>query len=254
MKNASTESKCANCARTAAEAGKSLKGCAKCHSVKYCGRECQKADWKQHKKVCASNAAANAGSDNTTSKTVPLNFTQQATNATNALKVTMDKPFHRLDSKTWLHDRPEVDVYKLLIDCYRLRMEDDYNLEGDADVDGLYGGAESGEPGFRRFLRLAEQKPALLPPWWSLEKRAACLVSGRKTGAWSDLTCAIEKSDLQEHYDDGAMPMQLRMLGEQIYGRGPGGQNGDEMRRLRMMTETGEAPGLLVDTSRFKFR
>ncbi|KAG0247766.1 hypothetical protein BG011_000955, partial [Mortierella polycephala] len=39
----------------------------------------------------------------------------------------------------------------------------------------------------------------------------------------------LEKSDLNEHCKDFLMPMQLRMLGEHIYGRGPGGMNGTAM-------------------------
>ena len=29
-----------------------MKECAKCHSVYYCGRDCQFTDWKSHKKMC----------------------------------------------------------------------------------------------------------------------------------------------------------------------------------------------------------
>ncbi|KAI9926370.1 hypothetical protein ASPWEDRAFT_176660 [Aspergillus wentii DTO 134E9] len=36
--------------------GGSLKQCAKCKKEVYCSRECQTADWKQHKKICASLA------------------------------------------------------------------------------------------------------------------------------------------------------------------------------------------------------
>ena len=28
------------------------KKCAKCHSVSYCGRKCQRADWPRHKRLC----------------------------------------------------------------------------------------------------------------------------------------------------------------------------------------------------------
>lgn len=48
----------------------------------------------------------------------------------------------------WLYDKPEPEVYKLLIDCYRLRIDDEYVFRGDVDEDGLYGGASSGLPGF----------------------------------------------------------------------------------------------------------
>lgn len=46
-------------ASTCAQCGKSpesLKQCLKCHSVSYCNKDCQKANFKVHKKVCASLA------------------------------------------------------------------------------------------------------------------------------------------------------------------------------------------------------
>ncbi|SMR49989.1 unnamed protein product [Zymoseptoria tritici ST99CH_1A5] len=39
-----------------------LKPCTKCHTTKYCSRDCTKADFKQHKKVCAKLAQAYAES------------------------------------------------------------------------------------------------------------------------------------------------------------------------------------------------
>ena len=50
---------------------------------------------------------------------------------------------------------------------------------------------------------------------------------------WSNLGHALEKSDIIERYDNQRAPMMLRMLGEKIYGRGPGGQDGTTM--LEMM-------------------
>jgi predicted small secreted protein len=36
--------------------------CAGCHTARYCGRDCQRAAWKQHKPVCKALAAAAAES------------------------------------------------------------------------------------------------------------------------------------------------------------------------------------------------
>jgi splicing suppressor protein 51 len=155
------------------------------------------------------------------------------------LIASVEKPFHRLDTETWLHGRPEEDVYKLLIDTYRLRMDDDYKFDGEADTDSIYGGALDGRQGFQCFLRTAHRKRHLLPPWWSQEKAAECVGVGMKKGKWSDLACTIEKSDIIEHYGSPMMPMQLRMFGEQIYGRGPGGQSGASMLKLQKMAENG---------------
>lgn len=43
---------CRNCGREKSREGGELKACAKCRKVMYCGRTCQRADWKRHKKDC----------------------------------------------------------------------------------------------------------------------------------------------------------------------------------------------------------
>ncbi len=231
---------CACCAKTGSNPDTNLKRCAKCQTTHYCSRECQKADWKAHKKVCARNAAAASATNDP-----PTNSpSSHAGSPPKGLSAAINKPFHRLEAQTWLHDRPEQDVYKLLIDTYRFRMEDDYNLEGSADADSIYGGARDSLQGFRRFLRLAQSRRGLLPQWWSPEKAAECEAAGMHGSGWSSLTSAIEKSDVIEHYGDSKFPMQLRMFGEQVYGRGPGGQEGASMRRLMMTMEAEGTEGM----------
>lgn len=233
-----TQPSCASCTKTDSDTGVQLKCCAKCQTTRYCSRECQKTDWKTHKKVCAKNAADAAASTSSTSNN-PRSSGANAGNPAKGLSGAIDKPFHRLDANAWLHDRPEQDVYKLLIDTYRFRMADDFNLEGKVTDDSIYSGAGNGLAGFRRFLRLAESRPGLLPPWWSAQKSSECVAVGMQESGWSSLSCAIEKSDVQEHYDDSKFPMQLRMFGEQVYGRGPAGQSSTAMRQVMMAMEGG---------------
>ncbi|KAK8862825.1 MYND domain protein [Apiospora arundinis] len=213
-------SSCTVCKKTAQEV--SLKYCAKCSKTPYCSRDCQKADWKAHKEICDQPASASTG------LSPPKGLDQPIT-----------KPFTRLDNGTWLHDRPETDVYRLLLDTYRLRVEDNYTLEGDADEDSLYSGAPDGLRGFRRFLRLAKSRQGLLPPWWGPTKQQACERLGMDPSQWQDLRCAVEKSDIIEHYGDPRFPMQLRMLAEAVYRRGPGGMDGTEMRKMMAGMEQG---------------
>ena len=51
-KQESNVGKCKMCNRDKMVDGSGLLSCARCHRVKYCSRECQRADWKMHKNFC----------------------------------------------------------------------------------------------------------------------------------------------------------------------------------------------------------
>jgi splicing suppressor protein 51 len=94
-----------------------------------------------------------------------------------------------------------------------------------------------------------EKMIGLLPEWWSNEKAEQCVPAGRN-GRWSSLSKKIAKADVMSHYGD--MPMQLRYLGEQILGTGPGGQSGTAMITMKMMMEgcrTGNMAATQLDIS-----
>jgi len=242
-----TAKECRVCKKKDSEETKLLRcdACKPLVDIWYCGRDCQKADWKKHKKECFSqgftSTTVNMAPGPSTSEASSTN-TSTNTNWTNGkgLKEKVAKPFHRLNEKKWLHDRPESDTYKLLIDTFRMKLEDDYKFEGDAAVGSIYAGEPTSLPAFRKFLtRIETRKKSLLPPWWTKEKRRACERVGgdNSDGNWSDLGACIEKHDVVDHYDDPLMPMQLRMLGEQITGRGPMGQSGEQMVKMQMLSE-----------------
>lgn len=241
-----TTEACGSCGKTPA----SLQRCSRCRSERYCNRDCQKAHWKTHKKVCASNANANASANNASAAADgSASNADQASNTTNPTKrtsknldVNIPDPFTQLSTGTWLHGRSQRDVYKLLIDAYRMRAEDDYNLEGDVDMDSIMSGevSTSIRP-FKRFIKKIEKRHRrLLPDWWCDGRRMDCEKAGMSRNNWEYLGCAIEKSDIMEHYGDHLMPMQLRMFAEAVIGRGPGGMSGATMMQMMMSAETGE--------------
>ncbi|OCT45633.1 putative MYND domain protein [Cladophialophora carrionii] len=239
---------CAACRKPATDSAP-LKRCAKCHTTKYCSQDCQKDDWKHHKKSCSRLAAARSGATPGPSTNTPSATPTNTNNSTNPTSDTtypglsapqaVPRPFHALSERKFLHNRAEDDVYKLLVDCYRFRVEDDYVFAGHVEEDCIYGGAPDSYKPFQRFLRKAEGRDGLLPSWWTSANAKACLEYGKDPRNWSDLCCAIEKHDVTEHYGDNLMPMKLRMLGEQILGTGPGGQSGAAMMQLQTQAERG---------------
>ncbi|CAP65695.1 uncharacterized protein PODANS_7_960, partial [Podospora anserina S mat+] len=124
-----TMSSCTTCSKSASEVP--LKRCAKCTLTEYCSRECQKQDWKAHKKICGKPGQPGAEGR-------PF-----ANSMHSQPHMEGNNSFGQLNQGSWLYSRPEKEVYKLLVDVYRLRADDQYKFEGDADEDGLYGGART---------------------------------------------------------------------------------------------------------------
>lgn len=133
------------------------------------------------------------------------------------------------------------ETFNILIDVLRMKQEDTYAIEGDTMVGTIYDGEENSIPAFRTLLKKAANVKGLLPPWWSGEKAAECIAYGARTDHNFSLSAAQEKSDIQEKWKDPQMLMKLRMLGEKIYGRGPGGQPGAAMLSMMMAQEGGSS-------------
>ncbi|KAF2962801.1 hypothetical protein GQX73_g10773 [Xylaria multiplex] len=229
------------------KASPGLKRCAKCSTTLYCSRDCQKADWKTHKKICGKQAQSGSGGGGSSSS---------ALSPPKGLQKPITMPFTRLDNNTYLHERPEEDVYRchnptiihqsitcVLIDSYRLRLQDEYTFEGKSAADSIYSGAESSLTGFQKFLRLAASRAGLLPPWWDDEKQKACEALGMDSSQWQNLRSKVEKGDIIDHYGDPRFPMQVRMLAEVIIGQGFGGNDATTMRKTMAMMESGSMGG-----------
>jgi splicing suppressor protein 51 len=162
------------------------------------------------------------------------------------LEQPITKPFTHLHNGTYLHDRPEIDVYRLLIDSYRMRIEDEHKFEGNASEDNIYGGAQDSLLGFERYLGHAARCPGLLPTWWNTEKQDACKRLGMDPSQGHCLRHAVKKSDIIEHYGDSRFPTQLRLLAQTVIGHRFAWNNETEMEMFRASLE---GSGLLLDMS-----
>jgi splicing suppressor protein 51 len=246
---------CAKCAQPAAD-GAALKQCGACKSQPYCSRECQVADWPAHKPACqratGTGPAPAPGSASTFNTRPTVTGFSLASASGQSLLAALNSPSGAgglLDPAL-----PEQTVYRHLIDAFRMRCEDEYTFTG--ELIGLYNDNDhaGARREFERFLDAAEGKvgrrgkgkgkskgkgkgantdagagtgreasTAHLPGWWNAGKRQACLRAARDTNGEARIYHAVEKHDVQKAYEDSLMPMKLRLLADEIYGR-PVGQ------------------------------
>ena len=228
---------CHSCHKSASEV--TLMKCAKCLTARYCSRDCQKADWKTHKKACVTQGGEPSIPASTSTSARGDSSSGENSFSPKRAKADVAKPFTRLELGTWLHDRAEEEVFDLLLDAFRFRCEDDFNLAGRAEPNTIYTRAKDSSVGFRRFLDKAATKPGLLPPWWTAAKIDECVQYGLGS-SWHSLQKKVTKMDLIDWYGDAEMPMKLRMLGESVLGSGPGGQSGAMIRQIMMKRESGD--------------
>ena len=117
-----------------------------------------------------------------------------------------------------MHDRPEKDVYKPLIDALRMKEQDLFKIGGVSVPDSVYAGKPSSIATFRAFLSRVEQKRGYLPAWWHAEKRKACEEFGEEGGDFSSLKKRATKDDIMGHYgNDRVSIVLLGALARRIY-------------------------------------
>jgi len=189
---------CAHCKKPSSSLPNGLKKCARCKSVAYCSPKCKNAGRKLHKSTCDHFVHSSASNRHIQWQ----------------VHVTEPSTLEDVKSEDALHRLPEKEVYRRLIDIYRLRVEDERAFAG--NLVGIHNNEDS-IACFQKFLDLAEAREGVLPPWWSKEKRGECEELGKIKGGWSDLSRGVQKVDLQNHYKDPLMPMRMRYLSERIY-------------------------------------
>lgn len=154
------------------------------------------------------------------------------------------KPFTKLTTKTWLRGRTINDVYRLLVEAYRLRMEDDYKMTGvhGTDIDCIHGSAPNIRISFRRFLEKAPLMPGVLPTWWCERRQHECEEFGMRDG-WYMLWNVISIDTLVERYGDRDFPTHLRVFASQVLGTAPDGLHLNDILQAGAAAEALSSPG-----------
>ncbi|KAK2739009.1 carbohydrate binding family 6 [Colletotrichum kahawae] len=175
--------------------------CDRC-DVKYCSKSCQNLHWKNHKKSCARTRTANPSeppSYTTYGRAPPSSLTAwdpSRPTPSRGLEAPIMNAFTNLEKRTFLlHLRLQVERREGWIPT----------LLGDGKQIGQW---------------------QALAAWWSDEKQQECEAIAADAGGWSSLKTKLSKADVIRHYGDDHFPMQLRMLGEFVWGSAPGGQEG----------------------------
>jgi splicing suppressor protein 51 len=233
-----------------------LKECGRCGRTGYCSRDCQKADWKEHKKVCLPTCQSQPSASATTGSKPPPSAVRStpAVTATVAervlaapvkpstascdishlvsnLDVELKTPFTRLAAKWWLHRRTEKDVFTLLIDTIHLRVMEDQQLAVQTLKDVItVTRIHADRMLIVRFLEKADSKN-LLPNWWSSSKQDECvwfsfgLEHFRAFPRRSDPSAKKHQKAKERDEVASSLLLQMRIFAEQVYGCIPGKQS-----------------------------
>ncbi|KAI5463666.1 hypothetical protein BGZ63DRAFT_197246 [Mariannaea sp. PMI_226] len=202
--------------------------CRKCQSA-YCSRGCRISNKRMHKKICTQlskgvNYSANPARDKGRWKSAPAS---SEWSPPKGLEQKTSVPFTKLQKRVWLHHRCKVDIYRIIIDAYRLRMDDDAVVDKNINSESVYGGHLTGIPAFRDFIDLARSREGLLPVWWRDKNRVECEAMALRTDEanWHRLRVKLDEDLIKEHYGDETFPAQLRIFAEFVYKTAVGGKS-----------------------------
>ncbi|KAK5092921.1 hypothetical protein LTR70_005215 [Exophiala xenobiotica] len=179
---------CGNCLALGFQ--KPLKRCNACRLVDYCSRECQREHWSKHKAFC------------------------------NMVQGKGPKNGYLSKLKT-----PE-DIFKVLIDSYRLRVEldhthreENHGIYADGKLsEGLVWAAGDASDDFQKYLDLTEQS-GVLPEWWRFENRMECLAEAVDKKNEDSIYNPLDQEQLMTKYEgDVAIRNALCILAELIVG------------------------------------
>jgi len=123
----------------------------------------------------------------------------------------------RVFSLDWFHEMVEEDGFELLINTYRLRLDDEHKYENKSR--GIYAGGPNNKPldDYREFTKLA-RKQNVLPRWWSPGWQERCERKAEGVGR-CQLMLKLEEDMLDKYCkDDGQTTWYLRQLGVLIFG------------------------------------
>ncbi|KAJ5767030.1 uncharacterized protein N7511_004646 [Penicillium nucicola] len=221
-----------------------LKKCGGCNSIWYCSKTCQKQDWDSHKDDCKattrSQAINKAAESTAVSSETRTKEQKAAMNCITAhlkdkfavLDVEIFFPFHALRCSSWLDSRSKKDVFKLLIDSYRLRVWDDrpyvmQHLFTNVSDFGLY-------------LRQAEKRGDLVPEWWAGDTGVECMLFASSNDDWSSAVVDISEERIMGFYPELFMPLQMRIFAEQVLGIGLSGHSFLSTIELYLISEEGK--------------
>ena len=202
---------CGACSKT-----NGLQQCSTCRTALYCSRECQREDFKAHKKFCPLLAQHKKFVD---TEAAAQEDGDQAPRSRN-LDVHVEQPFQAIANGTWLHGRSEKDTFKLLIDSFRLRMEDQYRGARMLARGTIYDmRSDDSSAGFSMWLPEVESRVGVLPDWWSKEKANECVRYGMEADDNDTCLSTIPSQiSLLNYWEDESVLAQLRMFAERIEG------------------------------------
>lgn len=130
-----------------------------------------------------------------------------------------ENPLDITSTKSWLSSLPEIVCYNVIIDAYRLRIEDKYVLTGKIEAGSLYANTFP-LAHFILFVELAREE-GVLPDTWCPQRRVACEQVALDEKGDACILHTIDSRYILDKYrnSDPIVLEVLRMVADRVYGR-----------------------------------
>jgi len=195
---------------------KRVRKCSKCKTVAYCSKKCQSLDWKFHKKNCDTGVKF----EGAWAPQVRAKPDEPGKSGLMGLAFKTPYPdvkpntIKEADSLKFLKDLPKKEVFKRIIDAYRLHCYEAYMNNGTKK--GIFKSPEDVLTYFTTFLWHVNRLTDILPPWWNFLTGVEFIPFATDEKSWWYIGHAVRNVEIRRMYKGSAVIWQLKAFNKKV--------------------------------------